>query len=325
MKKALALLLFAVFFLSVSAPEAATRGRITGMTKPKKEPGPELALTAGLRTDNFDWSISDSDGDPNILSELTWSDLRIYQIKASTRLVMNGPFYMRGHLGYGWIWDGDNQDSDYNGDNRTNEYSRSNNASDGGEVWDASAAIGYTLDIAAIEVSPLLGYSYHAQYLQITDGYQVICDAAGSPRSCTSPPLGSFAGLDSSYDALWYGPWLGIDLRYKTRNRRLTLYGTFELHLVLYRAEANWNLRDAFQHPISFEHTGDGEGVLISVGGDYDIGRGWSLLANIDADAWRVKGGLDKTFNSDGTISATSVHRVNWDSVAFMTGLKYRY
>ena len=317
MKKGIGLLLLILF---LSAPALAAERRITGMTKPKAEPGPELSFTAGLRTDNFDWNIADSDGTPNILSELTWDKLRIYQLKAAAKLAMNGPFFMRGYLGYGWIWDGVNQDSDYNGDDRTLEYSRSNNKSDGGEVWDASAAIGYTIDLGVVEVSPLLGYSYHAQYLQMTNGYQTICTAP-----CGSG-VGPFAGLDSHYDALWYGPWVGIDLRYKTPNRRLTLYGTFELHLVLYRAEANWNLRSDFQHPISFEHTGDGEGVLVSLGGDYKLQGRWSLLANLDADAWRVKSGIDRSFaSSGGSVTSTSLNKVHWDSVAFMTGLKYSY
>ncbi len=332
-------------FLSAPAlaAEAKIGGKITdkieGKTKPmtkpmtrtrtRTEPGPELSLTAGPRTDNFDWNIAAADGTPNILSELTWDDLRIYQLKAAAKLAMNGPFYMRGHLGYGWIWDGSNQDSDYTGNDRTGEYSRSNNKSDGGEVWDASAAIGYTLDLGVVEVSPLLGYSYHAQYLQMTDGYQTICTGA-----CTGS-VGPFAGLDSSYDALWYGPWVGVDLRYKTRNRRLTLYGTFELHLVLYRAEANWNLRSDLQHPISFEHTGDGEGALVSLGADYKLKGGWSVLANLDADAWRVKDGIDRTFYADGpgltppapdgTVLSTSLNEVHWDSIALMTGLKYSY
>ena len=319
MKKGTGLFLFLILFLSAPAFAAMPKidGKITGMTKPMTktgaEPGPELSVTAGLRTDNLDWNIADFDGSPNILSELTWDKLRIYQVKAAAKLAMNGPFYMRGHLNYGWIWDGSNQDSDYNGDNRTGEFSRSNNVSDNGEVWDASAAIGYTLDFGVVEVSPLLGYSYHAQYLKITDGYQTI------------PATGPFAGLNSTYDALWYGPWLGIDLRYKTPNRRLTLYGTFELHLVLYRAEANWNLRSDLQHPISFEHTGDGEGVLVSLGADYKLKGRWSLLANLDADAWRVKSGIDRAFASDGSVMSTSLNKVHWDSIAFMTGLKYSY
>ena len=320
MKKGVGLFLFIVLILS--APVNAAERRITGKTKPKTvaEQAPVLTVTAGLRTDNFDWNISDSDGSPNVLSELTWDKLRIYQIKAATRVVMNGPFYMRGHFGYGWIWDGSNQDSDYNGDNRTLEYSRSNNLSDNGEVWDASAAVGYTIDAGAVEVSPLLGYSYHAQYLKITDGYQTICTAP-----CVGS-VGPFAGLNSTYDALWYGPWLGVDLRYKTPNRKLTLYGTFELHLVLYRAEANWNLRSDFQHPVSFEHTGNGEGVLISLGADYKLKGPWSLVANLDADAWRVKDGLDRTFLVAGSaVTGTSLNEVHWDSVAFMSGLKYSY
>ncbi len=72
-------------------------------------------------------------------------------------------------------------------------------------------------------MTPLLGYSYHEQNLNITDGNQTI------------PDSGSFPGLNSSYDTEWQGPWIGFDLRFKAREiktfaHRFETYFTYEYH-----------------------------------------------------------------------------------------------
>ena len=115
------------------------------------ETGTDLEFSAGYRKDNLDWNIAgDINGNnPNILSELTWSDIDIFQIKAGIRSVFNKVFYVRGAIDYGSIFDGANQDSDYDGDNRTLEYSRSNNSTDQGSVWDATLGIGYQFKAAS--------------------------------------------------------------------------------------------------------------------------------------------------------------------------------
>ncbi len=46
---------------------------------------------------------------------------------------------------YSWIFDGENQNSDYAGDDRMLEFSRSNNNSDEGNMLDASFGIGCLL------------------------------------------------------------------------------------------------------------------------------------------------------------------------------------
>ena len=97
-------------------------------------------FSAAYRVDSLDWNIaSDPSGTltPNILSELTWSDLKIIDLKVEFVNRGGDNSYARGYFAYGIIMEGDNQDSDYNGDNRTLEFSRSNNSSDGRKVIDA--------------------------------------------------------------------------------------------------------------------------------------------------------------------------------------------
>lgn len=274
---------------------------------------PDIMLSAGPRSDEFDWNIAAPSGTPNILSELTWDNIDIFQIKGTAWTPVNRSFYIRGAFGYGWIYDGDNRDSDYNGDNRTLEFSRSNNSSDTGDVWDASAGVGYIFLNTSMRAASLLGYSYHMQNFTMTDGFQTI------------PPLGPFPGLNSSYDAMWYGPWFGLEVTSGYMKEALTFRGTFEYHLAHYKAQANWNLRTDFQHPVSFEHRGNGSGVVVSAGLDYAVDERWSVNGDLLVQRWKIEDGTDVTFLSNGSTPSTPLNEVNWSSSALMFGIKYRY
>ncbi len=274
-----------------------------------------FAFNNGYRSDDLDWNIAgDSAGsNPNILSELNWSDLKIYQLKAEGKVILDW-FYLRGSMDYGWILDGENQDSDYLGDNRTLEFSRSNNSSDNGNVMDASVGVGFSFEPGPgwLRITPLAGYSLHEQNLTMTDGFQ------------TFPAIGPFSGLNSTYDTQWNGPWAGIDFAIEA-SRRLTLFGSFEYHWADYEAEANWNLRTDFAHPKSFEQIADGKGIVISAGGTYAIDRHWLINANFDYLNWSTDAGIDRTFFADGTTLSTRLNEVNWSSFAALFGIMYRF
>ena len=283
----------------------------------------ELITTGGYRVDELDWNIAGdiSGSSPNILSELTWDDIESYQLRFDGRLVWPQLIALRGSFAYGWIFDGENQDSDYLGDNRTFEFSRSNNNTEGDNVWDASVAVGYPFRFGKTvigTVTPLAGYSHHEQQLEITDGYQTI------------PHTGSFSGLDSSYDTEWKGPWIGIDLHFRAAKmesfaHRFETYLTYEYHWTDFDAEGNWNLRDDLDHPKSFKHDTDSEGYIIRAGFNYRITQHWALNANFDYLDWSTEDGTSKVFFADGTDAKTRLNEVNWTSWSGMFGLSLRF
>jgi hypothetical protein len=309
----------------VYADNAAVQGGSGTAAVQASQFRPEVRMVfgAGYRRDDLDWNIAgDTSGNnPNVLSELTWDDLESYQVKFQGSLAIPNIIALRGYADYGWIFDGENQDSDYAGDNRTYEFSRSNNNADDGEVWDASLAIGYpfrTGQTVIATFTPLVGYSQHEQKLKITDGYQTI------------PPVGSFAGLDSSYDTEWKGPWIGMDMRFRTKKssnfaERIETYLSYEYHWADYHAEANWNLRDDFQYPKSFEHDADGNGWIIGAGLNFILQRNIALNFDFDYQNWSAKDGTDKVFFADGTTAKTRLNEVNWSSYALGLGLEVRF
>lgn len=286
-----------------------------------------LSLNAGYREDDLDWNIAGNiDGnDPNILSELTWKDLESHQLKLSGAVNIKNQIILTGYAAYGMIYGGENQDSDYIGDNRTLEFSRSDNSADDGDLWDLSLGIGPRFDFGLTYFSlvPLVGYSYHKQNLKITDGYQSID---------TTPPitLGPFSGLDSSYKTAWQGPWLGVNLELNAMQplwifREVLFHVGFEYHWTDYYAEADWNLRDDFEHPKSFEHDASGYGLVWTMDASFFLSEQWSISLSYDYHQWETDEGTDRVFISDGTTAVTQLNRVRWSGRVLSIGAAFYF
>jgi len=281
----------------------------------------DLSLSTGFRVDDLNWNIAGNSNNPNVLSELTWSDLQTLQATASGRALVNEWLYLRGSFGYGYTFSGDNQDSDFSGNDRTQEYSRSSNSADGGSFLDAAIGVGYQFSglSGRFKLSPLLGYSYSAQKLEQKDGLQVIA----TPGKDT-PPAGPLQGLDSTYDASWLGPWLGIDLTFEI-TEEVTLFGSLEYHWASFDGQGNLNLRSDLAHPKSYEHDADGKGFLITLGAEYLLSGPWALNLAFTYQKWSTDPGLDRLYYANGSVQETRLNEVNWDSFAFMLGLVYRF
>lgn len=299
-----------------------------------------LELGFGYRSDRLDWSISgDTNGEnPNILSELTWDDIEIFQLQATGWLELGElPLLKRNsmvlaNISFGKIFSGDVRDSDYAADDRNAEWSRSVSAADQGMTADFSVAIGpifYLHENAGILLTPLLGYGFNMQALTMSGGEQLVSDAdiysqyfgigAESPHE-----LGKISGLDSSYTAYWYGPWLGANVDYHASEKLKMTVGV-EYHWIDYFAQADWNLRTAFVHPVSFEHEASGTGVVWNLKGLYLINDKWSWVFSGHLQNWETEYGTDRTFFVDGTVGKTCLNSVHWDSYALTTGVQYRF
>lgn len=271
----------------------------------------ELFLSAGYRKDNLNWN--EAGGSVNILSELKWENLKIAQISAAARLNFHTSWSLRGMIASGSVMSGSNQDSDYNGNNRTLEFSRSNNKG-GGKVRDGSIGLGRTLRLSNrvgeydLSIFPQVGLSIHQQNLTMTNGFQ------------TLPATGSYPGLNSSYQALWQGPWVGIDVQLKNY-RNWSLAAAAEYHWADYSANADWNLRPEFSHPVSFVHTARGRGITLSAEATYLVSNYWRGFFSLASQQWKTGAGIDKTFFSDGSVGYNPLNGVNWGSTAINLGL----
>jgi hypothetical protein len=297
-----------------------------------------LDIKGGYRRDDLDWSIAgftpSGPGVPldpalqgqyvNILSELTWRDVEIFQLEFDLEKRVQRNYRLIGQLAIGMIFDGTVQDSDYGGNDRTLEFSRSFASTDDGDTWDLYLGFGYEFSFASdrFSVSPLAGLSYHGQNLRLTDGFQAL-SAYGWE---TVNPVGPFPFLDSSYDASWLGPWIGVEGSMRLQPDALgrpkhDLRLELEYHLADYYAEANWNLRGDFQHPKSFEHEADGTGYVLQLNYRYHFRRPWHFIAAGKYQKWETDPGVDRVFFSDGTVVETRLNEVTWESFAVTLGV----
>ena len=293
----------------------------------------DLGLQGGYRVDKLAWSIAgnSSGTNPNVLSELTWRNLEIYQVGATANILAERTgaalfAYGRGRLDYGWINDGENQDSDFRGDNRTLEWSRSISDAGGGAVYDLSigGGTGFRLLAGRLTVIPLLGYSYHRQNLTMQNGIQALSDRSNAPAGSVPMPLGPFVGLDSAYEAEWRGPWGGIDLHWQPF-QHLTLSGGSEFHWAAYHANARWNLRPDLAQPVSFAHEADAKGMLFTLGLDFEMAAAWLVGFEARYQHWEAGPGSDRLFFANGNNVATRLNEVTWESAAWMVEVQHRF
>jgi Protochlamydia outer membrane protein len=263
------------------------------ITVPVDSKNCKLDIGAGYRQDLLEWELAGPDDTPRVLSKLTWKNIRIFEVEAQFRKITDQNIYMRANADYGWIFDGANRDSDFRVEGKRNavvEFSRSDNKASKGEVYDASAGLGYFLrwcfGSQQLRFAPLGGYSIHEQHLHLFKGFQTID---------LDDPLFEghhFRGLDSTYNTRWHGPWVGMDLYYHI-NEEITVSGTFEYHWLRYHANGNWNLRSDILG--DFIHTGNGQGYFGTLGIDYNFCSGWYIGAQFKYNYAQVTNGKDKT------------------------------
>lgn len=276
-------------------------------------------VEAGYRRDSLDWNIADVDGSPNVLSELRWGSLQTLELKAHVslnveRLVIMGDAYL------GDYYKGTNRDSDYFGDNRTGEFSRSVNDADGA-TWGSTLGLGLRLPIRELipphqpelVLTPMVGFSYFEQQLNMFNGYQVI------------PASGSFPDLYSEYNTQWRMPWASVKLEATDYFDR-----TFEIGATLYRygyfdADANWNLREEFAHPVSFRHHSRAYGYGWHAGVRVPMQNGLNLTVRFEQRMFTTEPGRDVTYLADGTSDETGLNEVNWDALTLLrVGIELR-
>lgn len=285
-----------------------------------------LNAGAGFYKGDLQWSIaSDITGEatPNILSELTYSDVEYETFAAEGMIRFNrGSFAgvsLQGRYLTGEASSGTNQDSDYNGNNRTEEYSRSLSDADGSEITEFELIFGYRFTLnEQWSITPKFAYSYNEQMLKMTDGVQIL-DTRVNALS-----LGPFTGnLNSSYTAEWEGFWAGGELAWQWQRHLLTL--ELQAHYQDYYAEANWNLREDFAHPVSFAHWSEGTGTRWKLRYQLQFARHFSAWVQASAEDFEADPGRDVVYFADGDRGATRLNGVTWESSGYALGVEFNF
>jgi hypothetical protein len=245
------------------------------------------------------------------------------QARGYIRTYLKNSLYFEGDVGFGRILDGKSQDSDYFGDNRTQEFSRSYADIKGDGTYDLSVGIGYQFGkkIDAEKGSgfllvPRIGYALRSVNVRVNNGVQVV--------NTLSSFLGPFDGLDTTYNTKWEGPWIGLRGEFDF-NHKVGLFIDAEYHIMDFEADADWNLRSDFAHPVSFEHFADADGGSISAGITFSPTNTFTLVVTASYSESNTDAGLDRTYFSDGTSLTTRLNEVEWKSASIMFTPIYRF
>lgn len=285
----------------------------------------ELAFGGGYGTRSGDlrWNIAGGDNGPNILSELSYEGLEFTEYRTFATLDINtGPlrhWRIESSFSAGEASSGDVYDADYEQDDRQGEYSRSLSSAAGSETTHFEMSAGYRIHAnRVLTLTPLVGFAYNTQYLKMTDGEQLVYTRSGGVQ------LGDFENeLDSHYSTRWMGGFGGIAAGLETENHALQL--RYKLHVTQYDAEANWNLREDFQHPKSFEHSAVGTANVLELQYQWRWNDNWSANARAFREAWSTDAGRDTVFMADGTRSSTRLNEVTWDTAGYDLSLQYLF
>jgi hypothetical protein len=276
-------------------------------------------LSVGPRLDEFRWSVAGNSvgQNPNVLSELTWSDIESVQLNASADTTFGADFRLQGMLSYGSIHNGQVQDSDYFGNNRTNEVSRAVADSDGDDLMDINLSFGkrfVVTDAESTTITPLVGISYHTQDFVITNGKQQIDTLGGT----AGQPL---SGLNSTYETEWWSTYLGFQIDHQ--GKAWDVYGRVEYHSIDFKGEADWNLRADYAHPRSFKQEADGSGPTYLIGARYQFNPNWSFSANVKWWNWDSDNGDSTTYLANGQTIGTHLNTAQWEGRSVLLGVTF--
>lgn len=252
----------------------------------------EFAVTGGYQTADLRWSIAGngSGQSPNILSEVKWRSLSGPLVAVKGQFNLNSRLLIKGQLSRSFIRSGNATDTDYAEDDRRLPSYHAQLDADEGHLSAFRLYGGYhLLQRRGARIAIFAGYAANKESLFL------LHHAAFIPGE---------KNLRCTYNTSWKGISGGLSGLCRATSW-LDLTGELQYSQMSYNAVADWNLIDAFQHPVSFKHHARGFDLNASVTGVFRLKAYLSLLLS---GAWRhaeTGTGTDQLFLESGAIQTT--------------------
>ena len=253
-----------------------------------------VAVSTGYERTAFHWSIAGNSAGqaPNVYSELKWRNVGGVIVRADVQWAMWERWRFAASGSRTFTRSGSMTDTDYGLDNRHDILYQEQFPVSGGYSDAGSLGVGYVLvDRGHFVLTPSLGYGISRQHFPVM---------AGS---------GPFAGLNSSYDAKWFGPFVRMDGGWRLGSG-WQLDVALRYDQVLYRGVADWNLIAEFAHPVSFRHRADGYGMTGEAGVAYAMGGHLQFSLKGEYFNWETGTGIDELYLASGAVSQTRLNEV---------------
>lgn len=268
-----------------------------------------LLLSGGpiYNLSDLQWSIAGNlNGQlPNILSELAFHDIHAlgYFVEIGYEPVRCISIYTS-YANLSTI-SGTGMDMDYNQDNRSNPTFSETFVSNLGKSEGLKAGATYSfIRTTKMNASAGLAYVSHNQTFYL---------------------LGtSFDGLNSTYTPTSQGAEVSIDLTYHLF-KTILIDGSIGYSSIKYKAHANWNLIDVFQHPISFRQESNGSAIKGTLGLEYFFSPTLSLKLKGGFGKLRTNTGLDTSYLNSGHTFDTQFNGAEWKDFSGTLGINFRF
>lgn len=281
--------------------------------------GLDVAKSSSMLNYNIAGGLgTNSDSQPNVLSELDFKDLNgtVVALSVGSMSQVNENLALSWKLsgGSSSSLSGTTRDKDYLGNNRTEMFSDSTSSSSGSSInffsiegqmkfrWRES--VGNYWGVS-------LGASSYKYDIAIHTGTQLY------------PANGAIAGLKSSYTPEYKNISVGIFTEHQIGPTFVT--ARYEKIKTLYDSESNWNLRTDYEHPKSFIQNGDGYGESFTVKVTLPVTEKLDLSLTGKKMSMGVKNGYDQIFLKDGDSGATKLNSSIVKNTSISLGISYHF
>lgn len=247
-----------------------------------------VSLYGDRQSEDFRWSIAGNSAgrNPNILSEVSWKNVKTNGIGADVQLNICAGIFIKGNYHHSFIFAGTATDTDYAQDNRSAPTYNATLNSNEGSAFAYLTALGYEIiKQQRIKLKAYAGYTKNRQFLHLKEFNQQ-----------TNPDLKT---LNSTYQTSWTGAMIGADTRF-TLNRLLSATALLDYQQLNYNGHADWNLIDAFAHPVSFKHTAKGFAAEAVLSFDFQLSSVFAVSLRGTYSHAETGKGTDKLFLIDG-------------------------
>ncbi|SHF32777.1 hypothetical protein [Pedobacter caeni] len=237
-------------------------------------------------SEDFKWSIAgNSNGqNPNVLSEVIWTKLKGLGMGLDVELNIWSHIYFKGSYHKAFIRSGSATDHDYAADDRTQVTYSAFLKSNEGHRLRYAATLAYAVRLhEMLDVIPYAGYANNSQSLSLKNFEE---EKGGRE-------------LNSTYQSKWNGPVVGLDMEL-ARTRRINLNAGFSYQQLNYTGLADWNLIDAFNHPLSFKHIAKGFETQVLLRLNFSINSRCSIYLRGEHRYAETGNGIDQLFLADG-------------------------
>lgn len=277
----------------------------------------ELGLEGGVRQDYLRWTIGMFETAPNILSEVTWKNVRSFGVGVAAHQLVYKNVGINGSISAGKIFSGEVWDRDWMGDGKTGLFSISQSSAHKGFVLDGEVEARSYWPLWGGILSESVGLGYHRLHLTMVDGWHIEYAASATPRQ--------MYGLDNTYTAQFFGPYLGLN--YTLPFHGLYFNCSYSYTFAKYRAKGYWNLRTDFAD--DFIHSSNkGFGHTFSADLQYPLSNCWSFGLLFVGRYFKCYGGTDLFyFYEDGEKLAGAQKLVNarWVNAGLFLYATYQF